>query len=266
MNDIPLGKEVPAPLTHDPSVLYPVKRQKRDFTIYGFDIWRAYELSWLNAKGKPVVAILECIYPVESQNIIESKSLKLYLEGISNTIFESSNVLQETIRQDLSAVLSTPWLSINLIKQKDFQSISWQTTLKGSCLDTLDIEVATYHRDPSVLHTEDSYANETLYSDLLKSYCPITHQPDWGSVVIEYQGRRISHTSLLQYVISYRNHTGFAEDCCEQIFTDIQTKCHPEHLRISLWYLRRGGIDINPVRSSYPLKPDTVQKWRLLRQ
>ena len=266
MNRIPLGKKIPQPKGHDPSVLYPIPRKPREVRLYGYDLWRSYELSWLNKKGKPQAGILEIVYPIESSCIVESKSLKLYLGGLSYEKFDSAKDMEETIRNDLERILVPDWILVRIIEQDRFPQIRLQPHPEGICLDNLDIAVNTYQRDPALLLYGQKATQEAVFSDLLKTNCPITGQPDWASVAISYQGKSIKHESLLKYICSYRDHEGFAEDVCEQIFLDIMERCSPGMLTLRCFYTRRGGIDINPFRSSAPIGPDDIDRARLIRQ
>jgi 7-cyano-7-deazaguanine reductase len=266
MSRIPLGRDTPAPKGHDPSVLYRIPRKPCPFPVYGYDLWRSYELSWLNPKGKPMVGIMELIYSRESEFIVESKSLKLYLNGLSYAAFGSPLEVKDTIAQDLERILLTPWILVRIIEQSGFSNLSCETRVPGTSLDTLDVPIDIYQRDPALLSCEEGYRDEVLSSDLLRTSCPITGQPDWASVVIHYCGRGIDHSSLLKYLCSYRDHQGFAEEVCEQIFLDISEHCSPEMLSVKCCYTRRGGIDINPLRCSTLMGPEDVKRTRLIRQ
>lgn len=266
MKDLLLGKKVDAPHGRDSSILTPILRPERTLTLYGFDLWRAYELSWLNPQGRPQAALLEIAYPCESRCLVESKSLKLYLNGLAYATYTGPEDIAQIIRQDLAACLETPWLEVSIIPSEDFPVISWRSVAPGISLDTIDCPVDRYTPDPTLLTISPEPASETLYTDLLRSLCPITSQPDWGSVTIRYQGPRIDHAGLLRYICSYREHQGFHEECCERIFSDITIRCRPEKLLIGCWYTRRGGIDINPIRASYPIKPAELPRQRLVRQ
>jgi len=265
MKDIPLGRRIPSPEKYDPAVLYPIPRRILQSGVYGFDLWRAYELSWLNGKGKPEASILQIIYPVSSKNIVESKSLKLYLHGISETVFPGPDELVKTIRRDLKNVLVTDWVRVSLLTGSEGCPI-WVRELPGDCIDGVDIGRFPDRPDPGTLRVREDHARESLHSHLLRTYCPITRQPDWASVLVEYQGKGIDRASLLKYLCSYRNHKGFSEECCETIYRDILSSCSPERLTVSCFYTRRGGIDINPVRSSFEKSPEETGRYRLLRQ
>jgi 7-cyano-7-deazaguanine reductase len=266
MNQIPLGKKIPLPKGHDPSVLYPIPRKPYNYKLYGYDLWRSYELSWLNNKGKPQTGILEVIYPIESKCIVESKSLKLYLGGLSYVNFDSAKGIGKIIRHDLEHVLLTEGIFVHIIEQAGFPQMTCRPHPDGTCLDNQDIQIHSFQRDPALLLCAQGISKEALYSDLLKTNCPITGQPDWGSVAICYQGRTIDHEALLKYICSYRDHEGFAEEVCEQIFLDIMERCSPSKLAVRCFYTRRGGIDINPFRSSHPIDPDDIDRSRLIRQ
>lgn len=266
MKDILLGKEVAVPRSYDPSILYAIPRLRREKVLQGFDIWRCYELSWLNHRGKPEVAILEIVYPVRSRNIVESKSLKLYLGSLSGEPFSSSEEVRSLISLDLEKILSTPWIDVSICKAGEREHFPWKNTLPGLSIDNLDIDIRSHEVDPDLLAVQEGTGHEVLSSHLFKSYCPITRQPDWASVLIDYRGRKVDHPSLLTYLCSYRDHEGFAEECCEQIFLDFLSRCTPEELMVACFYTRRGGIDINPVRCSYEIDFKDIMNYRLVRQ
>jgi len=244
-----------------------VKRPVLDISIYGFDTWRAYEGSWLNIKGRPEVAILEIIYPRSSKYIVESKSLKLYLNSLANMRFSTSSDVKNLIKKDLGGVLDAEWITVKTIDLDSADSEDlWVKKIAGLCIDTLDVSINTYKRDIEALKIDDVYAEEVVYSNLLRTRCPITGQPDWASVIIHYKGPKVNHASLLKYIISYREYSGFSETCCDQIYMDITDKCRPEYLLVSLRFTRRGGIDINPVRASKDPDISNIPDWRLIRQ
>jgi 7-cyano-7-deazaguanine reductase len=223
----------------------------------GIDIWNAYELSWLNSKGKPIVAILQCDVPIESENLIESKSFKLYLNSFNQTRFSSESEVLAHLQRDLSACAGLP-VTLSLTQASRFAaSIIGDLPAKLDdnypcvLLDDLDIAINDYELSPSRLSTNAHKTSETLISHLLKSNCLITNQPDWGSVLIKYSGNKIDRESLLCYLISFRQHNEFHEQCVERIFNDILTVCRPEKLTVYARYTRRGGLDINPFRSNF---------------
>lgn len=271
MQGIPLGKTSPLPSAYDPGLLFPIARAtKRDelgiaepLPFYGEDIWNAYELSWLNARGKPVVAIAEFRLPAHSPNLIESKSFKLYLNSLNQHRFEHTPAVQKTLEHDLSQACGAR-VTVILSELTDF-SEGLHAQLPGICLDHLDIEVDDFAYSTHTLKANPrKIVQETLCSDLLKSNCLVTGQPDWGSVQIAYTGPQIDREGLLRYLISFRQHEEFHEQCVERIFTDISWHCHPQHLTVYARYTRRGGLDINPFRSSDP-KP-VCPNIRLMRQ
>ena len=226
----------------------------------GEDIWNAYELSWLDPNGKPVVATGEFRFPADSPGIVESKSLKLYLNSLNASHYESPEAVRRTIADDLGRVCSAGvhvWL-----RPPDSGKPLSQNEPPGRCIDSADVPAPNYVLDPQILlHAPDPRAKvaETLYSDLLKTNCPATGQPDWATVVIRYRGSRIRHGPLLAYLVSYRNHAEFHEQCVERMFVDIERHCRPRALTIYARYLRRGGLDINPFRSNFETAAPNVR-------
>ncbi|KTD70193.1 MAG: NADPH-dependent 7-cyano-7-deazaguanine reductase QueF [Legionella steelei] len=268
-----LGKKSAYDDTYNPNRLYPIpragKRQEigvdpSKLPFYGFDCWNHYEVSWLNAKGKPMVAIAELFYECNSPNLIESKSLKLYFNSFNNTRIHSVSELENTIKRDLQErVGAEVWVNIHLLDSTNQFAI--QPSFAGDLLDDLDIECSIYHVEPSFLFVSEELVEESLYSNLLKSNCLVTNQPDWGSVQIAYKGKKINREGLLKYLVSFRNHNEFHEQCIERIFVDIMNYCQPEQLTVYGRYTRRGGLDINPYRSTE--KSSFVGKnLRLVRQ
>lgn len=259
MSDLPLGQAVEYADQYSPQLLYSIARQdSRDslgiveaqLPFVGVDIWNAYELSWLNEKGKPEVACAEFRFSCESTCIVESKSFKLYLNSLNQTRFASSELVKDALVRDLSQVAGVEVeVSINSLATGTGQPIQ---VLAGECLDSLDVVVESYSPDPELLTTRASAGevSEQLYSHLLRSLCPVTGQPDWGSVVIEYRGAAIDREGLLRYLIGYRQHQEFHEQCVERIFCDIMARCQPAQLSVYARYVRRGGLDINPFRST----------------
>ncbi|MFM2478994.1 NADPH-dependent 7-cyano-7-deazaguanine reductase QueF [Celerinatantimonas sp. MCCC 1A17872] len=228
----------------------------------GYDRWNMYELSWLNPKGKPQVAIGEAFIDAISVNLVESKSFKLYLNSFNQTAFDSLETVRQTIANDLQNCVQGPVT----VKIHSLESSVNIAQISGESLDELDISISDYHFDDSLLeNATDSHqqVTETLYSNLLKSNCLVTSQPDWGSVCIHYQGAKINREALLRYIISFRRHNEFHEQCVERIFMDIQRYCKPEKLTVEARYTRRGGLDINPFRSNFETKAD---HHRLIRQ
>ena len=262
-----LGKTTGYPDQYDPSLLFPLarlpKRQEigivSDPPFMGADLWTAYELSWLNLRGKPQVALMQCVVPCERPNIVESKSLKLYLGSFSGSRFSDATDVQARLRADLGHALwgektsGNAAVGIRLIAPEDFdrQAIA---ELDGLSLDRLDIECTHYTPAPQLLTAafDEQPVAEVLTSRLLKSNCLVTGQPDWGSVQISYSGPQIDQGGLLQYLVSFRNHHEFHEQCVERIFMDVWSRCRPSRLAVYARYTRRGGLDINPFRTSFP--------------
>jgi 7-cyano-7-deazaguanine reductase len=267
----PLGKTSAYINTYTPSLLFPIPRKtKRDeigvgqtLPFTGVDIWTGYELSWLNAKGKPMVAIGEFRIPCESPNIIESKSLKLYLSSFNGSKFESFEHVKQVIEKDLSASTGSQ-VKVNLfsVDEESLHPVRFQ----GLCLDSLDIDCSQYMPEPSFLSANGGSVKEVVYSHLLKSNCLVTGQPDWGSIEISYHGPKIDHAGLLKYIISLRNHNEFHEQCVERIFCDLKRMCEPQWLSVYARYTRRGGLDINPYRVSLGLPWLQPTNQRLIRQ
>jgi 7-cyano-7-deazaguanine reductase len=266
LDQLQLGKASVYVDQYDANLLFPIARRPKREEIgvtgppifFGADLWTAFELSWLNLKGKPQIAVANLVVPAQSSHIVESKSLKLYLNSFNNTTFETADVVKSVIRQDLNqavwggaAVQSS--VGVKLIMPELFDQEPMQE-LDGLLLDRLDIECTRYQPAPEVLKlTESDYpVTETLVSHLLKSNCLVTGQPDWGSIQISYTGRPIDQAALLQYLVSFRNHHEFHEQCVERIFMDLWNRCQPTRLTVYARYTRRGGLDINPWRTSTP--------------
>lgn len=263
-----LGKKTEYANQYDPSLLQPVPRSlnRNDLNLgnelpfLGCDIWTLYELSWLNDKGLPQVAIGEVAIPATSANLIESKSLKLYLNSFNQTRFADWAEVQACLQKDLSACAGeSVQVEVKSLAAYTAQPI---VTMQGECIDDQDIEISSYDFDDTLLAeaSSDEIVEETLHSHLLKSNCLITNQPDWGSVEIAYRGPKIDREALLRYIVSFREHNEFHEQCVERIFTDISRYCHPEHLTVLARYTRRGGLDINPFRSSHQAAPANNQR------
>lgn len=262
----PLGKPAPYVDQYDPSLLFPVARASKRAEIgvhgtlpfLGADLWTAFEVSWLNARGKPQVALAHITVPCESFNIVESKSFKLYLNSYNNTRFVDTQEVRERIRADITEAVwrggvaqSSVGVKMLLPDMFDREPVH---EVDGLSLDRLDIECTRFTPAPELLQSrrDEAPVSEVLCSNLLKSNCLVTGQPDWASVQIRYTGPQIDQASLLQYIVSYRNHNEFHEQCVERIFMDIWTRCQPLKLAVYARYTRRGGLDINPFRTSYP--------------
>lgn len=272
-HQLPLGKQTPYVSTYTPSLLVGIPRKENReqlgiasqlaLPFQGADIWNAYEISWLNAKGKPEVAYGEFIVPCTTPNIIESKSFKLYLNSFNQTKFNNWNEVTQTLEADLAVAACAPVL-VQLTSLAHLQHNGVGAAV-GHSIDGFDVEVKSYQPNAQLLRCVDSSAivHETLHSHLLKTNCPVTGQPDWGSVVVQYSGRGIERESLLRYIISFREHNGFHENCVEQMFMDILKHCVPQRLTVYARYTRRGGLDINPFRTNCGDVPENV---RLARQ
>lgn len=266
----PLGKSSTYINTYTPNLLFPIPRKiKRDeirikdqLPFTGVDIWTGYELSWLNSKGKPVVAIGEFWIPCESPFIIESKSFKLYLNSFNNSRFETADQVKAIIEKDLSDRAGAE-IKVNLYSTESEHLRLGK--LRGQCLDDLDIDCSQYTPDPRLLTTGKEVIQETVYTHLLKSNCLVTGQPDWGSIEIMYRGPKINHENLLRYIVSLRDHNEFHEQCVERIYCNLMEFCRPEWLSVYARYTRRGGLDINPYRVS-PGSDPIPSNTRLTRQ
>ncbi|AUY40233.1 NADPH-dependent 7-cyano-7-deazaguanine reductase QueF [Leclercia adecarboxylata] len=272
LSGLTLGKSTAYRDTYDASLLQGVPRSlNRDplglkadaLPFHGGDIWTLYELSWLNARGLPQVAVGHVELDYTSVNLVESKSFKLYLNSFNQTRFDSWEAVQHTLERDLSACAQGKvTVALYRIGELEGQPIAH---FHGTCIDEQDIEIDNYQFDTAWLENAASgkVVEETLVSHLLKSNCLITHQPDWGSVQIQYRGAKIDREKLLRYLVSFRNHNEFHEQCVERIFNDILQFCQPETLSVYARYTRRGGLDINPWRSNSDFVPAI---GRLVRQ
>ena len=272
LKSLKLGQKTEYDSQYDRTLLQPVPRalnrdglgitQKQPFTI-GADIWTAYEISWLNEKGLPQVAIADIYLDYQSQNLIESKSFKLYLNSFNQNKFANSNAVQQTMQCDLSeCAQGDVKVRLNPVAVYDSQKIDH---LQGDCIDEQDIEITSYEFNADWLKdcVSDEIIEEKLVSHLLKSNCLITNQPDWGTLHIHYVGKKIDHEKLLRYVVSFRQHNEFHEQCVERIFCDLMHYAKPEKLTVYARYTRRGGLDINPFRSNFENLPKNL---RLARQ
>ena len=270
--DLPLGRATAYPADYDPGLLCPVpRRRKRDelglhgvLPFTGVDIWNAYELSWLDPRGKPVVAMGEFRFPCESPFLVESKSFKLYLNSLNQARFASPREVQSLLAADLGRAAGER-VAVRLRTGADFAG-ERIAALPGRCLDDLEIDVTTYSLDAGLLEgaaDPGRTVSEELHSHLLKSNCLVTSQPDWGSVLVRYRGPKIDEAALLRYLISFRQHNEFHEQCVERIFVDLIRFCQPRQLTVYARYTRRGGLDINPFRSNFERE---VENLRLPRQ
>lgn len=273
-NDTPLGRTSAFIDEYTPSLLCPVPRWDaregleldevtggEPLPFHGQDIWNAYELSWLNPHGKPVVAMAELVVPCISTNIVESKSLKLYLNSFANTRFPSRQAVVETLARDLAQVAGAP-VDVRVMTLDDAaRSPVWKD--RDECVDHLDVTFDEFEYRPELLLTEQGpERNGVLVSHLLRSHCPVTNQPDWATVQVRYTGAAISAASFLRYVVSLRNHQGFHEQIIEQMFVDLKRQCAPRQLSVYGRFTRRGGLDINPFRSDYEDLPPNQRTVR----
>lgn len=272
LKSLKLGQKTEYASQYDRTLLQPVPRalnrdglgitQNQPFTI-GADIWTAYEISWLNEKGLPQVAIADIYLDYQSQNLIESKSFKLYLNSLNQSKFADFNAVQQTMQRDLKeCAQGDVKVRLNPVAVYDSQKIDH---LQGDCIDEQDIEITSYEFNADWLKdcVSDEIVEEKLVSHLLKSNCLITNQPDWGTLHIHYVGKKIDHEKLLRYVVSFRQHNEFHEQCVERIFCDLMYYAKPEKLTVYARYTRRGGLDINPFRSNFENLPENL---RLARQ
>ncbi|MEY2683193.1 MAG: hypothetical protein RJA09_337 [Pseudomonadota bacterium] len=262
----PLGQASAYPDRYDASLLFPLPRLPGRTALglgaalpfTGADLWTAFEVSWLNPRGKPQVAIAHVTVPCETPNLVESKSFKLYLNGYNQTVFDSVQAVQDRLRADLSEAVwrghpTGGTVGVQVLTP-DRMALEVVQPLDGLSLDRLDVDCTHQHPDPGLLvaDTTQTAVEEVLVSDLLKSNCPVTGQPDWASVRIAYTGHPIDQAGLLRYIVGFRTHNGFHEQCVEQVFTDIWNRCKPSRLSVYARYTRRGGLDINPWRTSHP--------------
>lgn len=259
--NLPLGQATSYPADYDPGLLFAFPRADQRAALgitgtlpfFGMDVWNAYEMSWLNLRGKPQVGMVTLQVPADSPQIVESKSMKLYFNSLNQLRMAGPDALRSLLQNDLSAAFGAS-VQVTLTTSDAFGQVL-MGELDGLLLDRLDIEVGDYHPDPTLLKTDPVAApvEETLVSHLLKSNCPVTNQPDWASVQIRYAGQAIDQAALLTYLIGFRQHQEFHEHCVERIFMDLLRVCKPAKLMVLARYTRRGGIDINPWRSNFSL-------------
>ena len=273
----PLGKPASYRDTYAPELLFPIARSQQRAEIglaegesdgpplpfMGADLWTAFELSWLNPRGKPQIALAHITVPCESPNIVESKSFKLYLNSFNMQAFDSIDTVRTRLVDDLSQAVGVR-VGVKLVHPDAFDHEA-VAELDGLNLDRLDVDCTHYQPAPELLvcDTNEAPISETLSSRLLKSNCLVTGQPDWGSVQISYTGHPIDQAGLLRYLVSFRQHNEFHEHCVERIFMDVWTRCRPTRLQVYARYTRRGGLDINPFRTSHPARlPANVRTAR----
>ncbi|MEH6593236.1 MAG: NADPH-dependent 7-cyano-7-deazaguanine reductase QueF [Halioglobus sp.] len=253
-----LGKHTPVVEIYSPELLYPIPRTNArdnlglsaDLPFYGVDLWHAYELSWLDSQGKPVARVGRFSIPATSLCIVESKSFKLYLNSLNNTRFEDDAAAKHCMERDIAAVAGGT-VSLELFAVDD--PVLAGRPVQGTNVDSCDVSLTASRPHAELLSVHSGeLKEEQLFSHLLRSLCPVTGQPDWATLWVHYRGAALDHSALLAYIISYREHQEYHEQCVERMFLDISVRCEPEFLHIQAFYTRRGGLDINPFRSSDP--------------
>lgn len=267
--DSPLGKDVDYEADYDPGLLFPLARAagrmqlsaQARAAMHGWDVWNAYELSWLDPAGKPEVAWAEFWFPSDSTHIVESKSFKLYLNSLNQHRFDAPEALRATLARDLTRAAGAS-VEVQLHLPAVWGGFA-PAEPSGFCLDALPVAIEHYQPRPELLRCGGEPVAERLFSRLLRSRCPVTGQPDWGTVQIEYEGPALERAGLLAYIVSFRQHQDFHEQCVERMFSDILQRCAPSRLAVYARYLRRGGLDINPYRSTAADRPSNL---RCLRQ
>lgn len=269
MTESPLGETTRYPEHYSPDLLLAIPRADnrarlglgKELPFDGVDIWNAWELSWLAANSQPRVATAEIRIPVGSPAIVESKSLKLYLGSFAMTRYASGADVRELIAADVGEIVGTP-VDVRLDAVADTEG-ACSGQMPGESLDREDVSCDAWDVDAGLLSADaGSVISEELHSNLLHSLCPVTLQPDSGSVLIRYHGPQIDREGLLRYIVSYRQHQDFHENCVERMFVHIQEHCRPDKLTVYARYQRRGGIDINPFRSNFESPPPNLRLWR----
>lgn len=272
----PLGKDSAYPDQYDPTLLYPIPRAQgreglddtQSLPFDGVDIWNAYEVSWLNTRGKPCVAIAVMTVSALSTCIVESKSLKLYLGSLNQAVFDSMLEVAVCIEKDVAGVVEgdvqVVLKPLTQAEPTPSMDVGDMMLSEARCVDDLDVDIEHYSICPALLQLEEEEAivDQCISSHLLRSNCPVTGQPDWATVYLHYRGKKICHRSFLKYIVSYRNHNDFHEQCVERIFLDVLARCKPEGLSVYARYTRRGGIDINPFRSNFETCHDNTKLSR----
>lgn len=258
LSDSPLGRAAKYPDRYDPDLLFAIERApQRDLLglgptlrFGGVDLWTAYEVSWLDAAGKPQVAIASFAVPADSPRLVESKSVKLYLAGMNLTRFPSEGDVAATLARDLSRATGAT-IEVALAAPHGSGELPL-ADFAGTCIDTLPIAVDRFEPLPEALTASGAQRSEALYTRLFRSVCPVTGQPDYACVQVDYRGAGIDRAGLLRYLVSFRRHPGFHEHCVERIFVDVLAACRPNKLAVEARFTRRGGLDINPFRTSWP--------------
>jgi len=269
---LPLGQDVTYSAEYDPTLIAPIPRKlsresldiNDELPFYGEDLWTGFELSWLQPSGVPTAYIARFYIPADSENIIESKSFKLYLNSYNDTIFKSADSVRERLERDLSAAAkATVRVELDAVSSAVVAPLQISDSL-GECVDDSPLQASVYEPTPELLKVSSETVEEVLHSHLLKSNCPVTGQPDWATVIVKYRGPKIERSAFLAYVVSFRHHQDFHEHCAERMFLDLMKHCQCEELQICTRYTRRGGLDINPYRSTRP--DDQITQARLIRQ
>ena len=266
MTDLPLGKPVDAPRRVDPSVLRPIDRAAArerlgivgSLPFNGEDVWRCYELSWLRPGGLPRIGVLTLRIPCTSPATVESKSLKLYLNGFAHTEFASGGDVVRQVATDLEGIVGAEVSAVITDTPADPAA----SDFTSFCLDGLPVDVDRYEPDAALLAPSGSMGTDAVHTHLFRSVCPITGQPDWGSVAVSWRGMLLDRASLLRYLVSYRDAAGFHEDVVEGIFVDLRAATGATELTVDGRFLRRGGIDLNPFRSTHRDRAPAVRLWR----
>ncbi len=269
IGNYPPGQQSAYPDEYSPEMLVAIARAENraalglgpELPFHGVDIWNAWELTWLSNTGKPGIATVEIRVPAQSPSIIESKSLKLYLNSFSMSRFDAVEDVRSRISADLSRCVEHE-IEVTLLDSAVNDGVG-SAALPGDSIDNLSVECSTWDVDANLLQADrGNVVSESLHSHLLRSLCPVTSQPDFGSVLIRYEGPRIERASLLRYIVSFRQHQDFHEACVERMFLDIKDRCEPTKLTVYARYQRRGGIDINPFRSNYESEAPNIRLWR----
>lgn len=269
MSRSPLGQATAYKSHYDPKLLFAIARDaarqplgiSHELPFSGFDLWNAWDLTWLDTQGKPVVATAEIRVPADSPNLIESKSLKLYLNSLAMSRYRDADEVAAVVGTDLSAT-SGSHVQVKLLSAEAW-SVQELRLLPGTCIDNNSVAIVTGEVDPGLLTCGQNAVELTeIHSHLLRSLCPVTNQPDSGSILIRYSGRHIDTSGLLRYIVSYRQHNDFHEACVERIFVDIMRQCTPHKLTVYARYNRRGGLDINPFRSNFEAFAQNSRLWR----
>ena len=269
MTELPLGKATPYPDQYAPDTLCRIDRAENRRRIglgpalpfSGVDIWNAWDLTWLGEDGKPQTATAEIRIPADSPGIVESKSMKLYLGSFAMSGYASADAVRDLVESDLANCVGAA-VSVRIDTLDSTRARGLQR-LPGESLDRISAECGTWEVDPTLLRADsEEIVSEDLYSDALRSLCPVTGQPDLGSLLVSYEGPKIDRASLLRYVVSYRRHQDFQENCVERMFVDLLDRCAPHKLTVYARYQRRGGLDINPFRSNFEAGARNLRLWR----